>query len=133
MSIASIVTGLFKPVASIINKRQERKQFKEQAVAKLSQSAQDDTQAINLNKDEWEALNVSGMQHTWKDEYVTVSVVSILNIIVVGGLATAFGYPQVLSGIGTAIKALGDVGVDIGFLLEATILAGLGLSIWKRA
>ena len=133
MSIASIVTGLFKPVASIINKRQERKQLKEQAVAKLSQSAQDDTQAINLNKDEWEALNVSGMQHTWKDEYVTVSVVSILNIIVVGGLATAFGYPQVLSGIGTAIKALGEVGVDIGFLLEATILAGLGLSIWKRA
>ena len=133
MSIASIVTGLFKPVASIINKRQERKQLKEQAVAKLAQSAQDDTQAINLNKDEWEALNVSGMQHTWKDEYVTVSVVSILNIIVVGGLATAFGYPQVLSGIGTAIKALGEVGVDIGFLLEATILAGLGLSIWKRA
>ncbi|KKL23290.1 hypothetical protein LCGC14_2426890 [marine sediment metagenome] len=133
MSIASIVTGLFKPVASIINKRQERKQLKEQAVAKLTQSAQDDTQAINLNKDEWEALNVSGMQHTWKDEYVTVSVVSILNIIVVGGLATAFGYPQVLSGIGTAIKALGEVGVDIGFLLEATILAGLGLSIWKRA
>ena len=133
MSIASIVTGLFKPVASIINKRQERKQLKEQAVAKLSQSAQDDTQAINLNKDEWEALNVAGMQHTWKDEYVTVSVVSILNIIVVGGLATAFGYPQVLTGIGTAIKALGDVGVDIGFLLEATILAGLGLSIWKRA
>ena len=128
----SFLTGLFKPVASIINKRQDRKIFKETAIAKLSQSAQDDKQSINLNKDEWEALNVKGMDHTWKDEYVTVSVVSILNIIVVGGLATAFGFPQVLTGIGTAIRALGDVGVDIGFLLEATILAGLGLSIWKR-
>ena len=125
-------TALFKPVASIINKRQDRKILKEAAIAKLSQSAQDDQQSINLNKDEWEALNVKGMDHTWKDEYVTVSVVSILNIIVVGGLATAFGFPQVLTGIGTAIKALGDVGVDIGFLLEATILSGLGLSIWKR-
>ena len=128
----SWITGLFEPVASIINKRQERKILKDAAIAKLSQSAQDDKQSINLNKDEWEALNVKGMDHTWKDEYVTVSVVSILNIIVVGGLATAFGFPQVLTGIGTAIKALGDVGVDIGFLLEATILAGLGLSIWKR-
>lgn len=128
----SWITGLFKPVASIINKRQERKQLKDQALAKLTQSAQDDSQAINLNKDEWEALNVKGMDHTWKDEYVTVSVVSILNIIVVGGIASAFGYPALLSGIGIAILALGDVGVDIGFLLEATILAGLGLSIWKR-
>lgn len=128
----SWITTLFKPVASIINKRQDRKILKEGAIAKLSQSAQDDKQAINLNKDEWEALNVSGMQHTWKDEYVTVSVVSILNIIVVGGIAAAFGFPALLSGVGTAIRALGDVGVDIGFLLEAVILAGVGLSIWKR-
>ena len=128
----SWITGLFKPVASIINKRQERKLLKEKALAKLTQSAQDDSQAINLNKDEWEALNVKGMDHTWKDEYVTLSVVSILNIIVVGGIASAFGHPELLTGIGVAIKALGDVGVDIGFLLEATILAGLGLSIWKR-
>jgi len=128
----SWITSLFKPVASVINKRQERKILKEGAIAKLNQSAQDDKQAINLNKDEWEALNVKGMDHTWKDEYVTISVVSILNLIVVGGLATAFGFPQILTGIGTAIRALGDVGVDVGFLLEATVLAGLGLSIWKR-
>jgi len=126
------ITALFKPIAKIITNRQERKKLREQALAKLSQSAQDNSQALNLNKDEWEALNVKGMDNTWKDEYVTVSVVSILNIIVVGGLATAFGYPQVLLGIGTALKALGDVGVDMGFLLEATVLAGLGLSVWKR-
>lgn len=129
----SWITGLFKPIASIVNKRQERKLLKEQAIAKLSQSSQDDQQAINLNKDEWEALNVGGMQHTWKDEYVTVSVVSILNLIVVGGILTAFGYPELLTGVGMALKAIAEVGVDMGFLLEATILAGLGLSIWKRA
>lgn len=127
------VSALFKPVASVINKRQERKILKEQAIAKLSQSAQDDAQAINLNKDEWEALNVGGMQHTWKDEYVTVSILSILNLIVVGGIATAFGYPQVLEGMGIALRALTETGVDVGFLMEATALAGLGLSIWKRA
>lgn len=126
------VSALFKPVASIINKRQERKMLKDAAIAKLSQSAQDDAQAINLNKDEWEALNVKGMEGTWKDEYVTVSILSILNLIVVGGILSAFGYPQVLTGVGTAMTALSATGVDVGFLMEAAVLAGLGLSIWKR-
>jgi len=126
------ITALFAPVASIFQKRQERKLLKEAAVSKLAQSAQDNTQSLNLNKDEWEALNIKGMDHTWKDEYVTVSVVSILNAIVIGGIASAFGYPQILTGVGTAIAALGTAGVDIGFLLEAAVLAGLGLSIWKR-
>lgn len=126
------ITGLFKPVASVLNKRTERKTLREGALSRLAQSAQDDTQEINLNKDEWEAINARLQDNTWKDEYVTVSIVSILNIIVLGGLATAFGYPQVLTGIGTALKALTAAGVDMGFLMEATIMAGLGLSIWKR-
>ena len=128
----SWISSLFKPVASVINKRQERKQLREQALAKLNQSAQDNDHSLNLNKDEWEALNVKGMEQTWKDEYVTVSIVSILNLIVIGGLASAFGYPQVLTGVGTAMTALTAAGVEIGFLMEAAVLAGLGLSVWKR-
>ena len=126
------VTALFKPVASIFVKREERKQARESAKSKLVQSKQDNSYQVDLNKDEWEALQVKGMDHTWKDEYVTVSIVSILNIIVVGGLATAFGYPQILTGVGTALTAITAAGVDIGFLMEAAVLAGLGLSVWKR-
>ena len=126
------ITALFKPVASVINKRTERKTLREAALSKLNQSAQDDTHSLNLNKDEWEALNVKGMGDTWKDEYVTVSIISILNLIVLGGVLTAFGYPQVLTGVGTAMTALTAAGVEIGFLMEAAVLAGLGLSIWKR-
>jgi hypothetical protein len=126
------ITALFKPVASIILKRQARKMAQQTAKNKLMQSRADNHHALDLNKDEWEALQVKGMDTTWKDEYVTVSVVSIFNIIVVGGIASAFGHPQILTGIGTAIQALMVAGVDVGFLLEATILAGLGLSIWKK-
>jgi len=128
----SWITALFAPVAGIFNKREERKQAREQAAGKLAQSKADGSLKLELNKDEWENLQVKGMTESWKDEYVTVSVVSILNVIVVGGIASAFGYPQILTGIGTAITALGAAGVDIGFLLEAAVLAGLGLSIWKR-
>jgi hypothetical protein len=111
----------------------KRKQAKEAAQAKLVQARQDDAQQLELNKDEWEAIAASGLDKTWRDEYVTVSVVSILNLIVVGGIATAFGYPALLEGVSYSITALGALGVDIGFLMEACVLAGLGLSIWKRA
>ena len=128
----SWVTALFKPIASIVQKRQERKLAQQSAKNKLMQSKQDNHQAINLNKDEWEQLNVSGMDTTWKDEYVTVSVLSIFNIIVIGGLLAAFGYPQILEGVAIAMTSLAEVGVDVGFLMEAAVLAGLGLSVWKR-
>ena len=126
------ITALFKPVADIFTAREQRKAAREAAQAKLLQANADGAQQIELNKDEWEQLAVVGLAGTWKDEYVTVSVVSIFNIIVVGGIASAFGYPQMLNGIGVSIQALSTAGVDVGFLLEATILAGLGLSVWKK-
>jgi len=122
---------LIKPIVGLFSKRQERKLLREKTVAALSQSAQDNKHQININKDEWESLNVKTQEGTWKDEYVTVSLVSILNLIVLGGILTAFGFPQVLTGVGVAVNALGEAGVDVGFLLKAAVLAGLGLSVWK--
>lgn len=127
-----LLAGLFKPVADIFKAREQRKAAREAAQAKLLQAKADGLQQLELNKDQWEQLAVTGLAGTWKDEYITVSVVSIFNVIVIGGIASAFGYPQILEGIGTAIQALSVAGVDVGFLLEATILAGLGLSIWKK-
>jgi len=126
------IATLFKPVADIIMKRQDRKMAQQTAKTKIEQAKQDDSQEIKLNQDEWEQLSVDGMDKTWKDEYVTVSVVSIFNLIVVGGLAGGLGYPQILTGVAASLTALDAAGVDVGFLMEATILAGLGLSVWKR-
>lgn len=126
------ITALFQPVAAIIAKRQDRKMAQEAAAAKLAQAKASDQQKLELNKDEWEQLQVAGMDKTWKDEYVTVSVVSILNLLVVGGVASAFGHPQIIQGVGIAIYSITEAGVDIGFLMEAAVLAGLGLSVWKR-
>ena len=127
------ITSLFKPVTDIFVAREQRKAAREAAQAKLAQGKAEGAQQIELNKDEYEAVATSGLQFTWKDEYVTVSVVSILNLIVVGGIATAFGHPELLQGVGIALHALSEVGVDVGFLMEATVMAAIGLSIWKKA
>jgi len=126
------VSALFKPVADIFAERERRKAAKEAAVAKLNMAKTTNAQELELNKDEWEALAVQGLDKSWKDEYITVSVVSIFNIIIAGGIFSAFGYNQLLIGVATAIQALTEAGVDVGFLLTATILSGLGLSVWKK-
>lgn len=132
MALKDIIGGLFKPVTEIFKAREDRKAAREAAAAKLATAKAEGQQKIELNKDEYEMVATNALQATWKDEYVTVSVVSILNVIVVGGLAAGFGYPQIITGIGTAINALSTAGVDVGFILEATIMAAIGLSIWKK-
>jgi hypothetical protein len=132
MGIKDIISGLFKPVADIFSKREDRKAAQEAAAAKLKMASAEGQQTIELNKDEYEQIATQGLSGTWKDEYVTISVVSILNLIVVGGVSAAFGYPQVLEGVGISIQALTTAGVDIGFILEATVMAAIGLSIWKK-
>lgn len=130
--IKDVVMALFEPVASIFRAREQRKAAREQAQAALASAKQENAHTLELNKDTWEQLQVKGMNDTWKDEYVTVSIISILNLVIVGGIAAAFGHVQVLNGLGIALTALGNQGVDVGFLIEAAALAGLGLSIWKR-
>jgi hypothetical protein len=130
--IPDLIKSLFAPVAAIFQKREERKMAREAANAALAQAKVQNAQTLELNKDQWEQLQVQGMGQTWKDEYVTVSVVSIVNLVVVGGVLAAFGHPEMLEGLGIALSALGAQGIDMGFLIEAAVLAGLGLSIWKR-
>jgi hypothetical protein len=128
----SWISALFAPIAGIFTAREQRKAAKEAALGKLAQASQEGALKVELNKDEYEIVATQGLASTWKDEYATVSVVSILNIIVIGGVASAFGHPEVLEGIIASVVALTEVGVDVGFLLEATVLAAIGLSVWKK-
>lgn len=123
---------LLGPLTGIISQFQKKRMAQQTAKTKIEAAKQQHSATVELNKDEWEQLQVDGMDKTWKDEYVTVSVMSIFNLVVVGGLLSAFGYPDVLEGIVVAVTALTAIGVDVGFLLNATVLAGLGLSVWKR-
>lgn len=128
----NILSAILKPLTDLYSKRQERKMAQQTAKTKIELAKQDNSHTLEMNKDEWESINVEGMDKTWKDEYVTVSVMSIFNLIVGGGILSAFGYPQVLEGVVMSVTALTAVGVEVGFLLTATVLAGLGLSVWKR-
>lgn len=131
VNVAEIVGGILKPVATVFTKRTERKMAKDTIKGKLAQGKQDDDTKIELTDAEWETVNQSMQDKTWKDEYVTVSIVSIFNLIIIGGIAEAFGYSQVLVGVVKAVTALTAIGLDLGFLMTAVVLAAIGMKMWR--
>jgi hypothetical protein len=130
-AIKAVVSGVIAPVTGVLNKRTERKMAVETAEAKLAQIKQDGVHTVELGEQDIEALRTKQNESTWKDEYTLLSVLSIMNIIVFGGLMKAFGFPEILEGIVYAIQELNVVGVDTGELIRVSVYAGLGLSVWK--
>lgn len=128
MSLKDILTGgLFDAAAQAYKSRQERQQAEHTLEAKIVAAKQEGETQLQLSELERDVLAQWQQQSTWKDEYVTVSVVSIFNLVLVGGILAAFGRPEVLDGVQRAVVALTAIGVDVGLLLEATIFCALGL------
>lgn len=130
--LGQIISGVLAPIGDIFKAREARKMAKEQGQAKLAVAKQEGWQKLQLNDQEWEQLAIQSTTGSWKDEYVTVSVVSVFNLLVVGGLSAAFGEPRVLEGLSIAIQALTAAGVDVGFVMEAVVLSAVGLSVWRK-
>ena len=131
-AITSLIGSVLSPVANVINKRQDRKIASDTCKGKLRQAKQDGELKVELNDQEWERVNASMQNSTWKDEYATVSVMSIFNLFVIGGIASAFGQPDLMEGIVLSVKALTEVGIDIGMLIQVTVYAALGLHVIRK-
>ena len=133
MGIIEIGKRIVGPILDIIKGKQDRKKALQQVESKIKLAQTETEGDLVLKRHEVEALAVKGLSETWRDEYVTVSVVSIFNLIVIGGILTAFGYPQVLEGIAVSVTALEAAGVDLGFLMTAAVLTSLGVYTFKRS
>lgn len=125
---------LVKPVAKVFSKREERKLATETLKGKLAQAKVEGQHQVTITDAEWESISASGLGESWKDEYITISFGSIINMIVIGALLAAFGFPQgelILEGVAKVGTVLTAMGVDLGFLLQAVVLASLGLKVWR--
>ena len=130
--VAELITGLISPITALLTKRQERKAAAESAKAKLTQAKADGEQEVTLNEQEIEVVRTNSLGNTWKDEYITVSVVMFLNLVIAGSIAAAFGYPGLLKGTTGAVQVLIAMGVDMGELIRIVIYAGVGVSVWRK-
>lgn len=133
MGVTELIGGLIKPVTQLWSKRQDRKLAKVTAKAKLDQTSLEGDIQAKFTDQEWEVVSAGLQGSSWKDEYLTIIITSPFILIFIGGIAQAFGHPEILSGVGVGITALVAAGVNVGLLMEAVVLAGVGLSVWRKA
>lgn len=131
-TVGKVVTTIIKPVADAYIKNQERKQAKESAKSKIKLAKDEQTNKVDLKDAEWEVVAKSLEDKTWKDEYVTVTIISPVNLIIVGAIYGAFSQDyRVLEGTTAGIQALTVVGLDYGVVLTAVVFAAIGLKMWR--
>jgi hypothetical protein len=134
MNWLSPVTNLVGGVVDIFKTKQERKKLAEKAVSKLNQTKQEGVQQVTVTDAEWEAISASKQDSSWKDEYLTIVITSPIVMMIAGAIMFVFFNDiRLLTSSTEALNALSAAGIDIGFLMEATVLAGLGLKIWRKA
>ena len=135
MSLTSIISGavegLVKPITGLLGRRQERLAAREAVRGKIAVAAQEDEQEMLLTDAEWEVVSQGMSDKSWKDEFLTIVITAPFSLFIFGGILAAFGMPEVLEGTAIGITALVNAGVDVGFLLQAVVLAGIGLKIWR--
>ena len=74
--IQALLGTITEPVVRLVEKHTERKMAQESASAKLKQAKVDNQKEVVLKEAEIEAVRTQGLETTWKDEYVTVSVMT---------------------------------------------------------
>ena len=130
--VAGIVGGLAEPIAGVVRRREDRKQARESGDAKLALARQQGDVEVTLTDAEWEAQTVRGMDESYKDEAIVGTFLALVWLMIVGALAYAFGEPRILDGAKLAAAVLvQDLGLDLEFLMNAVVLAGLGLKVWR--
>lgn len=131
--ILSAITSLFQPLADAYRANQDRRAAKETAIVKIQQTQLEDANKITLTDAEWEALAVANLNASWKDEYVTIIITFPILGLMFGGLWAAFtGSQAVIEGVAIGLTSLASVGVDMGFLMNAVVLAAIGLKVWRK-
>jgi hypothetical protein len=128
------VSKLIEGVTSVFQKKQDRKLAVETGKAKLNLAKESNSTSITLTDAEGEAILASKTDSTWKDEYVTIIITAPIAIIIAGTVYFAFTSDDrlLIAGI-ESIKALNLAGIDMGFMMEAVVLAALGLKIWRKS
>ena len=129
-SITGAISGAVAPIVSIFTKKTERRAAKDAingqvAIAKLGNEA-----AVSIQASDWEIVSKSQESGTWKDEYITLSVFTVFNAVIIGSVASAFGYDGgilLVQGVLEGVKTLDGLDGNVGRLMMVVAYAGLSI------
>ena len=133
-AITGAIKGVVEPVVGLFTKKVERKAAKDQIdgtvrVAKLNNEAQ-----VAIQTADWEILSKAQEKDTWKDEYITLSVFSVFNAIILGSVAASFGFTggdTLVDGVLTGVQTLDSLDGNVGDLMWMVAAAALSIKGWN--
>lgn len=130
-AIGGVISGAVAPITNLLTKKQEVRQARQMAMAQLTLAQQNNAKEITIGDQHLEAILAEAGKTSWKDEYVTVSLVCIINAVVVGGILQGFDYPSFMIGVLTGVETLSKL-IDLKFCMTAVITSAIGLNIWRK-
>ena len=128
--------GLAKTVlgmgANVLNNRTERIQNKDNIQGRIALAKQEGQDRIELSLAEWENLKAKNENGEWKDEFVTVIILTPFITSMVGALLAPFGLPELAEASTNQFVAIKDMGIDYSLILVMVISAAIGIRAWKK-
>jgi len=113
-------------------KKQELRQATQSAKAKLEIIKHTGKQDLDITDAEWESLSLQTQNNSWKDEWVTIIITIPIPMILFGAIWYVYtGDISLLDGIILGLDKLKALGVDMGFLMKAVVLAAIGIKVWR--
>ena len=126
----SAVVGI---IGSAFEKREERKINEKSLDAKLAIKRDDNTTEVTFNEQDWELLSKRNENNSWKDEYITLSMLFPVNVVF---LSVFFGVilarPDLIDAAIKAVDAVKTLVPNYEYLLGLVITAGLSIKALKK-
>lgn len=132
--ITAIASGLVKPIAGVFTKKIERKQAKDAIDGQVKMAQKNNEAQVNIDTGDWEKISKQQEVNSWKDEYITISVFSIFNAVIIGSIADAFGFTggaSLVDGVMAGIRAIDELDGKVGDLIMVVAYAGLSIKFIK--
>ena len=136
MNPLNLIPSVIGTVGSFFEKRETRKTAKITINGKLKEAKINGNHEVVLNRQEWEAIGQLKQDKTWKDEYITVLITWPFIQMFLGGLEIAFtsafcDQPTsiMFNGLSKSLGLLKELGVDLGYLMSAVVLAAIGIQV----
>lgn len=134
MNPLSLVSTVVGGITGFFTKKQEIKQARVSARAKLDSLKEQGSQTLELTDAEWESLSIQTQQDSWKDEYITLIITSPFITILLGSIGAALGYEwgtEVVNGTVQGLQEMKSLGMDYGTIINAVVFAAVGLKLWR--
>jgi len=125
------VKAITGAVSNVMTAKTRRKQANEEGLNKILQAKVDGKNSLDLTDAQWEAISVDNQKGSWKDEYVTVTVTAWMWIGLFGAIMSAYGKPEILTGVKTFVALCTENDVDLGLLTVMAVGSALGLKLWR--